>query len=78
MYRKYLYRWLYNMDSLQIIVYMTKISEYIITSFFAECARPSRLATKLADAIKSVAALAVWTTRFGAVCAISTGLTCYI
>ena len=28
-----------------------KISEYIITSLFAECPRPSRMATELADAI---------------------------
>ena len=67
-----------NMDYVQKIVYMTKISEYIITSLFAECPCPSRLATKLADAIKSVAVLAVWTTGFGAVAAISTGLTRYI
>ena len=64
------------MDSVQKIDYMTKqIFEYVITSLFAECARPSRMATKLADAIKSVAASAVLATSFGAADTISTGLT---
>ena len=52
-----------------------KISKYVFTSLFAECPRPSRMATKLADAIKSVAALAVLATSFGAADTISTGLT---
>ena len=52
-----------------------KISEYVITSLFAECLRPSRMATELADAIKSVAAFAVLATSFGAADTISTGLT---
>ena len=69
--------WLYknNMDSRLKIVYIKKISVYVITSLFAECARPSRMATKLADAIKSVATLAVLATSFGAADTISTGLT---
>ena len=52
-----------------------KISEYVITSLFAECLRPSRMATELADAIKSFAAFAVLATSFGAADTISTGLT---
>ena len=47
----------------------------MITSLFTECPCPFRMATKLADASKSVAALAVWTTGFGAVDAVSTVLT---
>ena len=50
----------------------------MITSLFTECSCPFRMATKLADASKSVAALAVWTTGFGAVDAVSTGFTCLI
>ena len=52
-----------------------KISEYVITSLFAECPCPSRIATKFADAIKSVATSAVLATSFGAADTISTGLT---
>ena len=54
---------------------MTKISEYVITSLLAECPFPSRMATKLADAIESVAALAVLASRFGAAETILTGST---
>ena len=57
------------------IVTSQKISVYVITSLLAELPRPSRMATKLADAIKSVAALAVLATSFGAADTISTGLT---
>ena len=54
---------------------MAKISEYVITSLLAECPLPSRMTTKLTDAIKSVAALAVLATSLGAAETISTGLT---
>ena len=64
-----------NIDSVQKISCMTKKSEYVFTSLFAECPLPSRVATKLADTIQSVAALAVLATSFGAIDTISTGLT---
>ena len=57
---------------------MTKVYEHVITSLFTEYSYPFRKATKLADASKSVAALAVWTTGFGAVDAKPTGFTCLI
>ena len=56
------------------MTYATNIIQ-ILTSLFTVTPRPFRMATKLTDAIKSVAALAVWTTGFGAVGAISTGWT---
>ena len=56
-------------------LYDQKITVYVITSLFAECPRPSWMASKLTDAIKSVAALAILATSFGAADTISTGLT---
>ena len=56
------------------MTYATNIITFL-TSLFTVSSRPSRMAAKLADAIKSVAILAVWTTGFGAVGAISTGWT---
>ena len=38
------------------------MTDYVITSLFAECPRPSWMASKLTDAIKSVAALAILAT----------------
>ena len=54
---------------------MNNLSEYIITALFTKCPRPSRMATKLTGAIKSVATLTVWSTSFAAADTISIGLT---